>query len=1207
MSSFRRARIFLLLLPLLFVLTGGCRRGDWVDVEAGSPARKMAWRTLNAPFFDLWTPDGQKLWAVGAGGIIVHSSDGGAHWQPQKSSTTSTLNSVHGTADGQNLWVAGSGGIVLRSRNGGISWSSSIISENPGLIGVFGSAKELWSLDGQGFRYLSRDGGESWILAQGDQRFRKLIKLFDPGIDGPIRRVLFAADGLQVFAISMSSGSFAHSQDSGRSWRVYKVSEEPFYTMAVASDGSEIWLANMRSIWHGTSPDSGVNWRFEKAASQESVLSLRASFKGKQLWATTHQGGILKWNQSLNAWEKLGPSLARSWEFAAAEKSIVWLIGNNERKGIVAHSTDQGVNWHFQEVEPEPNAVYSTPDGTNLWISHHNASVTRCSPACVKVNVPLLPKIFYPGLGGFGKEVWILAGDKVFLSSDQGETWSSESVPGANLLVASFLHGEERWVLDAQGQLFKSQAGRSEWRRQFLHPWSERFVLADRSIALLGTRSGKELILWTVDSLGGIWRLNATSKKWRQSYSHGCSRSRLDLTSDGQHLWSINSGRRILYSGDSGRYWQADPAFPFMPLSSIAVTSDGASVWAAGSGTVVSGHQSTEYPQVLQARLVSLPHKKARLEVRVLGTPSDVSLKAGNRRDLGLDQLPEVAGYKVSRSTQDPQIWRLEFDPEAPEISLERGEDLFAEVILHTSDFRQAFTIPPLPYEPWWQQPYALPLAGYILWLVFLLILLVLWPASLLRLQRLFGWLNLARLVEVVPYGGFQAKFFLEAAGALPLLARTPRVLDAWVRMQRNVIRQRFEAEKMVHSSRGYVPLPVKIADEFIERPDTRAFSQAFSGKRFILSQIVGTGGAGKTMLAVQVARWAFAGKDEGGLELRPMLPVLIDEDTEDLRAVVKRKLTSWLGGAISDDLLNALLRKQRILVIFDRVSERDSTTREHLRTLHGSQSINSLLVTTRQPLDFEAGSGVIVYPQPLGSETLLHFMTSLLQEPSRSGAFQTMKGQIDLAQRLADLIRLGDEEIPLTPLLARLYVDKAVELAKAEATLKDLPTSIPNVYFDYLRSVNPPDGLSDPDMLRAAEALAELALEKGFVPHEVLRPDAQKALAEAGWKEPGQPDSILQCLRGNGVLQETNVGTEVLLRFTLDPVAEFLAASAHAKRCGESISAWKTLVLKIDQAGPQASGFRLALRLVCEAYGQRLDWACSEAISRLTQESPLP
>lgn len=360
-------------------------------------------------------------------------------------------------------------------------------------------------------------------------------------------------------------------------------------------------------------------------------------------------------------------------------------------------------------------------------------------------------------------------------------------------------------------------------------------------------------------------------------------------------------------------------------------------------------------------------------------------------------------------------------------------------------------------------------------------------------------------------------------------------------------------------------------------------------------------------MLAVQVARWAIAGKDEGGIDGKPILPVLIDEDTQDLRAVVKRKLTSWFQEEISDELLNALLRKQRILVIVDRVSERASETRDHLRTVHGSQPINALMVTTRQPLDFEAGGGVLVCPQPLGSETLLHFMTSLLQDPSRSGVFQEMEDQLELGKKLAKLIRRGAEKVPLTPLLARLYVDKAIELVRKGTTLDNLPPSIPEVYFEFLRSVNPPGGMTDSDMLRACEVLAELALMKGFVPHEILRSEAHEALAAAEWKEPGQPDSILRRLRDNGVLQETNVGTEVLLRFTLDPVAEFLAASAHAKRCGESISAWKTLVLKIDQAGPQASGFRLALRLVCEAYGQRLDWACSEAISRLTQESPLP
>lgn len=495
---------------------------------------------------------------------------------------------------------------------------------------------------------------------------------------------------------------------------------------------------------------------------------------------------------------------------------------------------------------------------------------------------------------------------------------------------------------------------------------------------------------------------------------------------------------------------------------------------------------------------------------------------------------------------------------------------------------------------------------GYAAWVALLAFILIAWPAGLFKIQRAVRVLGISRLLELIPAIGPAAALVLGTAGALPLFVRSRRALDTWVESHRDTVRQRLDAEETVLRSGGYVPLPVRIGNPekgtLLDRPDALALSRLLSRRRTLI-QVVGVGGAGKTMLAVQIARWALAGRDEGGLERKPMLPVLIDEDTDDLRAVVKRKLASWLQEEIGDELLDALLRKQRLLVIVDRLSERQQATREHLRTLHGSQPINALVVTTRQPIDFEAGGDSRIYPQPLGSETLLHFMTSLLQDPARSGAFARMGDQLELGKKLADLIRLGTEEVPLTPLLVRLYVDKAVILARAGASLDELPPSIPDVYFDYLRSVNPStdgsaDRMSDQDMLRAAEIMAWMSLSESFVPGEVVESKARGTLAAAGWDKPEGPNPIRR-LHDNGVLLETEVGTEVLLRFALDPIAEFLAAMGHARECSGNAAAWSELFKRVDDAGQRAAGFRLALRLVCQAYGQRLGWACNESLDR--------
>ncbi|WP_293002211.1 YCF48-related protein, partial [Nevskia sp.] len=68
--------------------------------------------------------DGQRGWAVGSGGTIVTTTNGGGQWTSQTSGTGQTLNSVQFLADGQRGWAVGSGGTIVTTTNGGAQWTS---------------------------------------------------------------------------------------------------------------------------------------------------------------------------------------------------------------------------------------------------------------------------------------------------------------------------------------------------------------------------------------------------------------------------------------------------------------------------------------------------------------------------------------------------------------------------------------------------------------------------------------------------------------------------------------------------------------------------------------------------------------------------------------------------------------------------------------------------------------------------------------------------------------------------------------------------------------------------------------------------------------------------------------------------------------------------------------------------------------------------
>ena len=85
----------------------------------------------------LW-PGGLNGLAVGSGGVIYRTTDGGNSWFPVASGTTSDLLSVATVRSGQvdYAWVGGSGGTLLFTSNGGATWDKLGAGTSASITGV---------------------------------------------------------------------------------------------------------------------------------------------------------------------------------------------------------------------------------------------------------------------------------------------------------------------------------------------------------------------------------------------------------------------------------------------------------------------------------------------------------------------------------------------------------------------------------------------------------------------------------------------------------------------------------------------------------------------------------------------------------------------------------------------------------------------------------------------------------------------------------------------------------------------------------------------------------------------------------------------------------------------------------------------------------------------------------------------------------------
>ena len=62
-----------------------------------------------------------ELWAVGSGGTILRTTNGGSNWDAMVSGTAANLFDID-TADGSDLWAVGADGTIRTSNDAGIMW-----------------------------------------------------------------------------------------------------------------------------------------------------------------------------------------------------------------------------------------------------------------------------------------------------------------------------------------------------------------------------------------------------------------------------------------------------------------------------------------------------------------------------------------------------------------------------------------------------------------------------------------------------------------------------------------------------------------------------------------------------------------------------------------------------------------------------------------------------------------------------------------------------------------------------------------------------------------------------------------------------------------------------------------------------------------------------------------------------------------------------
>ena len=1238
---------FLLCTGVLCQLLVGCTAQGWHDVtphySSANPPARFEFRNLMASLIGIWgLADGSQLWGVGSEGTILHYSRETREWAPQSSGTAKNLYSIFGSGDGSQLWAVGSEGTILHYSQEAGKWEAqtsgtanhlySIFSNSDGSqswavgsegtilhyskkvrkweLQTSGTANHLYSIFGNSdSSQLWAVGSEGAILHYSQEAGKWEAQT--SGTANHLRSVFGNSDGSQLWAVG-EAGTILHYSKKAGKWEL-QTSATPhnLYSIFGNSDGSQLWAAGEAGTILRFSKEAG-KWELQTSGTANHLLSVFGNSDGSQLWAAGEAGTILHYSKETGKWELQTSGTPHNLYSVLGDSdgSQLWAAGD---AGTILHYSKEAGRWESQTSGSANNlrSLFGNGDGSQLWavgdkgtVLHYSKERGEWEPQTSETANNL--HSIFGSSDGF--QLWAV-GDKgtILHYSKEAGKWEPQTSGTPHVLYSVFGNsgGSQLWAVGDAGTILRYSNETGKWEPQISGT-------ANDLRSVFGNRDGSQL--WAVGGGGTILHYSKEPGKWEPQIS-GTPHYLYSVfgNSDGSQLWAVGEAGTILhYSKEAGK-WEPQTSGTANYLLSVFVNSDGSRLWAAGwDGLVCYGERKGFYPYVVGVVLTPTL-RGAELQVRVAAEGrateplGNLKLYASSRHNFEAHIQPEEVKYTPIRPRSPEDPWVFDFHP--ADYGFAAGDQGYLAIELRQGDYKYDYGVL-LWYDPYrsfrehWFAWMALALAGGLV--AALSVLLFARPLWILHIYRRLKIYSVIEQIKI-PGIGETLQFVLNLT-VLPWFVTHRRTLDAWVAANRDTAAKAWDTNfklpftddrELRKLDVPYVALPLQIEDavpaRLLPQPTTGELEQLLQGQRAVV-EIIGPGGSGKTTLARQIGGLALAGGKPGGFK-QCRLPIWIDEDTTDLWEVIKRKVASWFaeGELVEELLLRALIQKGLLFVIFDRVSEHSATTQTYLGKVHGSVRCNALVLTARQRIPMEAAEQRFVYPQALDSGTLLHFMTAVIQyvakdDVAESKPFPTIKSQTDLGNRLADLITVrigkGDklDEIPVLPLPVVLFVSSAIRLMKEKRNLDEIPNSLPAVYADYLRRLNPkiggtPNSMTDEDMLAVAKVLAKLAVGNDYIPREFTREHGFERLR---CEVSGLPKEVdpLKRLTDNGVLLFNWRGATAVYRFALDPVAEFLAAEAHFDNCAGKMTDLEELLKK----SIAAQGFYNALLLTIQA-----------------------
>lgn len=569
---------------------------DWWlwPVERNGELRLM---DIGRPLHHVEAVSDQLVWLVGAGGLILHSDDGGKTWAEQAVTDTLVADALEGIPSVAPVPQAMSFTMPDRSPLAFSSSSADPVQQLPPAPSTqtpsqsplqsppplesasdstlrpttpriadlrdvdFVDARTGWIVGDGGVILRTATGGDRWELID--------IGLDEAGID--LTAVSFA-DALRGIVVGLS-GFAALTTDGGSTWSAAVRELSPYEMLRdVDYSGERILVA---TIGGGVvrSEDDGRSWRATPEAGVGSLCSI--AFWSDTRGVVTGESGVLHTEDGGRTWRGDPSTFYSGCGTAVAGAGHAWAV----RYGRLVRTTDEGVSW---SPVPFPISVASIgfADSLSGWALGQSGSILATSDggATWRAQTRIDSERSY--VDAEDRFVVATRGGYLSSSSDGGRTWRHAPQPG-EINSLDVVNSRVAWAAGRDSLLLRTTDAGRTWERRSVPlgiTWAEAIAFVDSASGYAATPLG----VYVTRDAGANWTLSGEQDPASdislvgQRGAYAIVYGSLFRTRDGGVTWTEATNpvlvSRMVNFVDDSVGWVAD-------LGTIHRTVDGGSSW----------------------------------------------------------------------------------------------------------------------------------------------------------------------------------------------------------------------------------------------------------------------------------------------------------------------------------------------------------------------------------------------------------------------------------------------------------------------------------------------------------------------------------------------------------------------------------------------------------------------------------------------------